>query len=90
MESSPVIVALIGAAGVVITTVATLLATAGQRREAVRAREAERRAATKSAETERLMAERQRIDARWERFVDELQEENKRLRAALRRRDEDL
>ncbi len=77
---TPIVVSLIGAAAETFATIGGWIA-AARLAKAQRQRDA----AEKHAAAE--VAERQRMDARWERLVDELQEENTRLRARLDRRD---
>ncbi len=94
MDWSPIIVAAIGAVSGVLATIGGLLASLGKSRESRRAQAAEEQVQTaqqhareKAAEAERLLGERLRIDARWEQLVNELEEDNTRLRARLDRRD---
>lgn len=70
---TPIAVALIGALAGIFATAGGWIATA-------KAGRAERR--TKAVEQE--LAEKARIQSRWEHLVDELQQDNDRLRTALR------
>lgn len=82
---STVVVALIGAIATVLTALVGSVAAAKLRREE-RAREAEtRRAAEVEAHAELDARQRDDVLQHWRTFAAELQKDNDRLRAALRR-----
>jgi hypothetical protein len=85
-----IIVAAIGAAAGLVATVGGWIATWRLRASERRLAAAQSTAVSKAEEAAAAVAERQRIDARWERLVDELQAEIDRLRRILTAREDRL
>lgn len=75
---------LITAICTIVVTIIGLTATGRARKAETAAKEADRAATAKSEEAERLRKEAADMDARTHRLIDQLQEDNDRLRVALR------
>jgi hypothetical protein len=74
-------------AGPLITALATIVVTVIGLMATGRARKAERSANENKEEADRLRRENEAMDARTHHLIDQLQEDNDRLRAALRARE---